>query len=145
MAENKTKMTDASVEDFLNSIEHDVKRADSLRILEMMKKITGLEPKMWGDMMVGFGSYHYKYKSGHEGDIFQVGFSPRKSYLSLYLFYGFQHHPLMKKLGKHKGGKACLNINKLADVDEDILYKLIEFGFQSSAGGDNPYAKMETC
>ena len=111
----------------------------------MMEEITGLPPKMWGDVMIGFGSYHYKYDSGHEGDIFQVGFSPRKSYLSLYLFYGYRHHPLMKKLGKHKGGKSCLNINRLADVDEDILYQLIEFGFKSSAGGDNPYAKMERC
>lgn len=145
MAENKTKETNESVEDFLDSIKHAGKRDDSYKILEMMKEITGLPPKMWGDAMIGFGSYHYKYKSGHEGDIFQVGFSPRKSYLSFYLFYGYKHHPLMKKLGKHKGGKACLNINKLADVDEDILYKLIEFGFQSSAGGDNPYAKMESC
>lgn len=145
MAENKTKQTDASVEDFLNSILHDGKRADSYAILEMMKEVTGLPPKMWGDAMIGFGSYHYKYASGHEGDIFQVGFSPRKQYLSLYLFYGYKHHPLMKELGKFKGGKSCLNINKLADVDEDVLYKLIEFGYETSAGGDNPYAKMESC
>lgn len=145
MAENKTKETNASVIDFLGSIEHEGKRADSQKILEMMKKVTGLPPKMWGDVMIGFGTYHYKYESGREGDIFRVGFSPRKSYLSLYLFYGFQNHPLMKKLGKHKGGKACLNINKLADVDEEILYKLIEFGFESSGDGDNPYAKTVSC
>lgn len=145
MVENKTKQSEESVEEFLNSIEHDGKRSDSFKILQIMKDITNLPPKMWGDAMIGFGSYHYKYKSGHEGDIFQIGFSPRKSYLSFYLFYGYQHHPLMKKLGKYKGGKACLNVNKLTDIDEEILYQLIEYGFKISAGGDNPYAKMESC
>lgn len=145
MAENKTKLTDASVEDFLNSILHDGKRSDSYFILEMMKEITGLPPKMWGDVMVGFGSYHYKYNSGHEGDIFQIGFSPRKRYLSLYLFCGFQNHPLMKKLGKFKNGKACLNINKLADVDTDVLHQLVKAAFEIATGGDNPYAKTVSC
>lgn len=145
MAENKTKETDANVDDFLNAIKHDGKRDDSFKILEIMKDVTGLPPKMWGDAMVGFGTYHYKYKSGHEGDIFQVGFSPRKSYLSFYLFSGYKHHPLMEKLGKFKGGRACLNINKLADVDKDILYQLIQFGFEVSAGAHNPYCTMDSC
>lgn len=145
MAENKTKETDANVDDFLKSIPHDGKRSDSYKILDMMKKITNLSPKMWGDAMIGFGSYHYKYNSGREGDIFRVGFSPRKSYLSLYLFYGFKNHPLTKKLGKHKGGKACLNINKLADVNEDILYKLVEYGYEVSGDAKNPYCTTEKC
>ncbi len=145
MAENKTKQTDDSVTDFLNSILHDGKRSDSYEIMEMMKEITGLTPKMWGDAMVGFGSYHYKYNSGHEGDIFQIGFSPRKQYISVYLFYGFQNHPLMKKLGKYKNGKACLNINKLADVDTNILYQLIEYAFEISTDGENPYANTVSC
>ncbi len=129
MAENKTKENDASVDDFLNAVENDQKREDSYVILEMMKKITGLTPKMWGDSMVGFGSYHYKYISGREGDIFKCGFSPRKQYLSLYLFYGFQKHELMKKLGKYKAGKACLNIKKLDDVDVSILHSLVAITF----------------
>lgn len=129
MAENKTKETEESVEDFLNSIDHDQRRADSFKVLEMMKEITEISAKMWGGAIVGFGSYHYKYKSGREGDSFKCGFSPRKKYLSLYLFYGFQDHKLMKKLGKYKAGKACLNINKLADVDLEILKTLITIAY----------------
>ena len=145
MVENKTNQSEESVEEFLNVIEHDGKRADNFKILQIMEYITDLTLKMWGDPMIGFGSYHYKYKSGYEGDIFQIGFSPPKSYLSFYLFYGYQHHPLMKKLGKYRGRKACLIVNKLADINEEILYQLIAYGFKISAGGENPYAKIESC
>lgn len=128
MAGNKTKPTDAKVEDFLNTVEHPQKRADSFKILEMMKDITGEKPVIWGDSIVGFGVYHYKYKTGREGDWPIVGFSPRKQNLSIYLMIGFESElkPVLLKLGKYKTGVSCLYINKLKDVDTDILRDLIE-------------------
>ncbi|MEP0264584.1 DUF1801 domain-containing protein [Dokdonia sp.] len=127
MSDVKTKVNDASVEDFLHAIEHPVKRADSLVLLQLMTDITGLAPKMWGESIVGFDTYHYVYASGREGDWPLVGFSPRKQNISLYIMPGFNNFgPLLEKLGKHKTSKACLYINKLADVDIEILKKLIE-------------------
>ena len=127
MSDPKTKVNDASVEDFLNAVEHPVKRADSFILLEMMTEITGVAPKMWGGSIVGFDTYHYIYASGREGDWPIVGFSPRKQNISLYIMPGFNNfEPLLKKLGKHKTSKACLYINKLADVDLEILKKLIQ-------------------
>lgn len=126
-SENKTKATNQSVEAFLNSVEHEQKRLDSFEILEMMKEITGHQPKMWGDSIIGFGDYHYKYASGREGDWFLVGFSPRKQNLTLYVMAGINQYPeLLEKLGKHKTSKACLYINKLTDVDKTVLRKLIK-------------------
>jgi len=108
MAELKTKPTDQSPEAFLNGLAEENKRRDAFTILELMRKITRAEPKMWGASIVGFGEYHYKYASGREGDWPLVGFSPRKQDLTLYLMYGFeQHGDLMAKLGKYKTGKAC--------------------------------------
>ncbi len=128
--ENKTKANGKSVDDFINSIDNEKKIADSYKILELMKEVTGLEAVMWGDSMIGFGKYHYKYKTGREGDTFLVGFSPRKTKFSLYLMYELEKQAdLLDKLGKHKFGKACLYINKLADVDLDILKQLIERAF----------------
>ena len=125
-AENKTKKTEASVEEFLNAVEHEGKRKDSFTILEMMKDITGEEPKMWGSSIVGFGSYHYKYASRREGDMPITGFSPRKQSLTLYIMPGFDaYESLLGKLGKHKLGKSCLYINKLADVDLKVLRELV--------------------
>jgi hypothetical protein len=130
MAENKTVPTDQDVEQFLNSVEDERKRQDSFTILELMKQITGEEPKMWGSSMVGFGSYHYKYDSGREGDMMLTGFSPRKQNLTLYLMGGFeQHEELLKKLGKHTLGKGCLYIKRLSDVDMPTLKTLIEESF----------------
>jgi hypothetical protein len=127
MAELKTKPTDMSVENFLDGIDDERKRQDSFAILEMMKQITGAEPKMWGDTMVGFGDYHYKYESGREGNTFLTGFSPRKQNLTLYIMAGFdEQDALLNKLGKHKTGKSCLYINKLADVDQSVLKEMIE-------------------
>ena len=127
MSEPKTKKNDASVEKFLNAVEPDRKREDSFTILEMMKEITGEEPSMWGENMIGFGSYHYTYASGREGDWFVTGFSPRKQSLTLYLMYGFEKFgDLLEKLGRHKIGKACLYINKLEDVDQKVLKQLIK-------------------
>ena len=127
MAELKTKKNAASVEEFLNAVENKRRREDGFHLLELMGEVTGEEPAMWGTSMVGFGSYHYKYASGHEGDSFLVGFSPRKQSLSVYIMSGFaEYADLMGKLGKHKTGKACLYINKLADVDEQVLRELVK-------------------
>ena len=127
MSDVKTKVNDASVEDFLNAVAHPVKKADSFILLEMMTEVTGVAPKMWGDSIVGFDSYHYVYASGREGDWPMVSFSPRKQNISLYIMPGFVNFDdLLKKLGKHKTSKACLYINKLADVDLDILKELIQ-------------------
>lgn len=127
MAELKTKVNDASVSDFLNSVEHTQRREDSLVILDMMKEATGTEPKMWGTTIVGFGIHHYTYESGREADWFQVGFSPRKRQLVLYIMPGFsRYEELLSQLGKHKTGKSCLYINKLDDIDQNVLKELIE-------------------
>ena len=126
MAELKTILNDASVEKFLDGVKDERKRRDSFKILALMKKITKEEPKMWGTSIVGFGSYHYKYESGREGDWFLTGFSPRKQNLTIYVMSGFKaYNELMKKLGKHKTGSSCLYINKLEDVDLSVLKALI--------------------
>ncbi len=126
MSELKTQKNDESVEEFLNGVENDRRREDSFAILELMKAVTGEEPSMWGPSIVGFGSYHYKYASGREGDWMKVGFSPRKQNLTLYIMDGFNsHEDLLKKLGKHKTGKSCLYINKLEDVDQEVLKELV--------------------
>ncbi|ELR68550.1 hypothetical protein C900_00291 [Fulvivirga imtechensis AK7] len=127
MAELKTKVTDDSVVSFLAGLKDDKKREDAHRVLAIMKEITKSEPKMWGPTIVGFGSYHYKYASGREGDWFVTGFSPRKQALTLYIMAGFsQYDVLMQKLGKYKTGKSCLYVKKLDDIDENILRQLIE-------------------
>ncbi len=131
MAENKTKPTEASVVEFLNTVEHETRRADAFRVLELMKEVTGEEPVMWGPSIVGFGSYHYKYDTGREGDMCMTGFSPRKTSLTIYIMPGFdRYEELMARLGKHKTGKSCLYINKLADVDEEVLKELITEEYQ---------------
>ena len=126
MAELKTKQNKASVAAFLNAIDDKQKRADAKKVASMMREATGSRAKMWGTSIVGFGSYHYKYASGREGDWMLVGFSPRKQNLTLYIMPGFRNFDgLLGKLGKHKTGKSCLYINKLADVDEKVLARLI--------------------
>lgn len=126
MAELKTKPTKADVEKFLNSIKDEKKGEDSFKILKLMKQITKEEPIMWGPSIVGFGSYHYKYESGREGDMCITGFSPRKQNLTIYILPGFKRYSeLMKKLGKHKTGSSGLYINKLEDVDLKVLKQLI--------------------
>ncbi len=126
MAELKTQPNDASVEAFLNAIPDERKRADAFAVLELMKQATGEEPVMWGDAIVGFGEYRYRYASGREGDWPLVAFSPRKQNLTLYIMSGFDgYDELMARLGKHKTGKSCLYINKLADVDLAVLEELV--------------------
>jgi len=126
MSENKTRPTDENVLAFLQSVDNKTRREDGLKILEMIKEITGEDAVMWGTSIVGFGSYHYKYESGREGDMPLVGFSPRKQSMTVYIMPGFDaYDDLLGALGKHKVGKSCLYINKLADVDEDVLRDLI--------------------
>jgi len=126
MAELKTKPNQSSVLDFLNSVENEKKRADSFAILDLMRVVTGVEPIMWGDSIIGFGTYHYKYASGREADWFLTGFSPRKQSLTLYIMSGFsEYDQLLSKLGKHKTGKSCLYINKLGDVNMGVLRDLV--------------------
>ena len=134
MAKNvelKTKLNDASVEDFINAVEDEAIRADCFEIAKLMKQVTKAEPKMWGASIVGFGSYHYKGASGREGDWMLVGFSPRKQNLTLYIMAGFDGYPeLLKKLGKFSTGKSCLYIKKLADVDKKVLKELVSESVQ---------------
>jgi hypothetical protein len=127
MAEAKTKKTPGTPKAFLAALPDAQQREDSLKILAMMQKITGEQPYMWAASMIGFGTYHYKYESGREGDCFMTGFSPRKDKLSLYITSGFDQFPeLMAKLGKYKTGKSCLYIKKLDDIDVPTLQKLIK-------------------
>ncbi len=127
MAELKTKENDASVKEFLNSVTDEKKRQDSFTIMNLMQEVTGEEPRMWGDSIVGFGHYHYKYASGREGDWFLTGFSPRKQSLTLYIMSGFdKYDALMSKLGKFKTGKSCLYVKKMEDVDETVLRELVK-------------------
>ena len=133
MSQNKTQKTGASVEDFLSAIENRRRREDGFAVLAMMREITGLEPEMWGPSIIGFGDYHYKYESGREGDFFLTGFSPRKQSLTLYIMSGLEGSgDLLGELGKHRTGAACLYINKLADVDVDVLRDLIRISFESA-------------
>ena len=126
MAELKTKRNEQSVEAFLNGVVDEKKRQDSYTVLELMKQVTGTEPEMWGSSIVGFGSYHYKYESGREGDWFLTGFSPRKQSLTLYIMSGFsEYEALLNKLGKYKTGKACLYVKKIEDIDLPTLRELV--------------------
>ena len=126
MGELKTKPTNASVEKFLNQISDEARREDCFQIAKMMEQITGEKPKMWGASIVGFGSYHYKYASGQEGDWPLTAFAPRKQDLTLYIMPGFaEYGDLMKQLGKHRTGRSCLYIKRLSDVHVPTLKKLI--------------------
>ena len=134
MAELKTKKNKASVSAFLNSITDDQQRKDAKAIAKIMREVTGKKATMWGDSIVGFGQYDYKYASGHEGSWPLAGFSPRKGNLSVYIMDGFKERAaLLKKLGKHKTGRACLYIKRLEDVDLGVLKKLIAASVKSKA------------
>jgi len=126
MVELKTKAKDASVEGFLSTIEDEKKRQDSFVLLELMKRATQIEPKLWGDSIVGFGDFHYKYASGREGDWFRVGFSPRKQALTIYLMQTqMPTTDLLARLGKYKRGVACLYVKQLEDIDLGVLEQVI--------------------
>jgi hypothetical protein len=137
MAENKTKPTAASVEKFINTVKDEQKRKDSFVLLEMMKKASGEEPKMWGTSLIGFGNVKLKSPAtGREVDWLRIGFSPRKANFSLYLFGNIKKHAAaLKKLGKHKTGMGCLYINRLEDVDLKVLKGLIETSLKAGFFG----------
>jgi hypothetical protein len=129
MATNKTRATDASVSAFIEAVDNDTRRADAKTLLKLMKDVTGWKAKLWGPTIIGFGAYHYTYASGHSGSICALGFSPRKSSLVVYVADFPGKAGLLESLGKHKGGlKQCLYINKLADVDLEVLRKILEGG-----------------
>ena len=126
MAKNKTTETALSVTDFINSVKDEAKRKDCFDFIKLLKKQTGLEPKMWGPSIVGFGSHHYKYESGREGDSPNIAFSPRASSIAIYLSANFKNRDtLLEKFGKYKSDKGCVHIKTLADIDKDILREMI--------------------
>ena len=126
MSDLKTRPNDASVEELLGQVEDPARRRDCQELVEIMRRVTGEEPKMWGPSIVGFGSYHYRYASGREGDWMAVGFSPRKRDLTLYIMAGFSRYgELLERLGKHKHGKSCLYVQRLDDVDREVLEELV--------------------
>lgn len=129
MADNKTKATEISPAAFIAGIDHPTRRADAETLDALFRDITGWQPRMWGPTIIGYGAYHYTYDSGREGDMCATGFSPRKANLSLYIMPGYQDFGhIINRLGKHKLGKACLYINKLADVDIDVVAEIIQAG-----------------
>ncbi|MEX0811484.1 MAG: DUF1801 domain-containing protein [Chitinophagales bacterium] len=126
MSELKTKVNDADVSAFIDKVADEQKRKDSYQLIELMSKVSGAPPKMWGESIVGFGSYHYKYKSGREGDWMLCGFSPRKANISVYTMCDIEKNKdLLSKLGKYKSGKSCLYIKRLSDIDEKVLEQLV--------------------
>ncbi|WP_062104362.1 DUF1801 domain-containing protein [Bacillus niameyensis] len=127
MYELKTKENDESVIEFIESVDSPKKREDAYKLLDIFTETSGYEAKMWGPSIIGFGSYHYKYESGHEGDAPLVGFSPRKAKISLYFATGdTKRDEILKKFGKHTSGKACVYISKVADIDVEVLRELIK-------------------
>ena len=130
-AENKTKATSVSPESFIQTVEHDVRRADAKVLLDLFADVTQLVPRMWGPSIIGYGRYHYKYESGREGEFMMTGFSPRKANQVIYIMPGYtDHSAILDRIGKYKIGKSCLYINKLADIDLDVLRELITSGFE---------------
>lgn len=131
MSENKTQATTQSVADFIAAVEHPTRRADAVALNAMFRDVTGWQPRMWGPSMIGYGAYHYTYDSGRSGDFLATGFSPRKSSMSIYIMPGYaDFSDILARLGKHKIGKSCLYINKLADVDMNVLQELVRAGLK---------------
>jgi len=129
MAQNKTQVTDQNVDDFIAAVAHPTRRSDARQLNDLFCTITGWQPRMWGPSIIGYGQYHYTYDSGREGDFLATGFSPRKANLSIYILPGYTDFgAILARLGKHKIGKSCLSINKLADIDMGVLEDLIRAG-----------------
>lgn len=140
MAELKTKKNDASVKKFLGAVKDEQKRKDSFEILEMMENITKERPKMWGKSIIGFGDYHYKYKSGREGDWFFLGLSPGAQNISIHIISGFKEHKeLLKDLGKFKNSVSCLYIKKLEDINKKVLEKFLKLSWKDMKSGKLNY------
>ncbi|MDE0803146.1 MAG: DUF1801 domain-containing protein [Acidimicrobiales bacterium] len=138
MGENKTQKTDADVEAFLATVEHDTRRKDARRVCELMREVTGEEPSMWGDAIIGFGDYEYRYASGREGNWFRVGLSPRKQNLTVYFMDGFdRHRDLLADLGPHKTSVSCLYVTRLERIDEAVLVEMIRRSWEAGAMGES--------
>jgi hypothetical protein len=141
MAELKTTQNDNDPQAVIEAIENEAKRADAARLLHLMAEATGDSPKLWGSSMIGFGSFHYRYASGHEGDTMKVGFAARKTALTL---YGLQGHPrsddLLATLGTHTLGKGCVYIKRLDDVNADVLRDLVSYAYSEADGSSGPSA-----
>lgn len=131
MAKNKTEATARSVDDFIATLDDEMRRDDAYALIKMFKEITGFDAKMWGPSIIGFGTHHYKYESGHEGDMPLACFSPRKTAMVLYLSSFDKKEDLLKKLGKHKSSKGCVYIKKLEDVDREVLKKMVINSFKN--------------
>ncbi|CAA9201057.1 hypothetical protein FLA105534_03380 [Flavobacterium bizetiae] len=133
MAKNKTTETNESIVDFIDAfVEDETKKKDAFELVKIMQEVSHFEPKMWGPSIIGFGSYHYKYASGHEGDAPLVAFSPRKAAISLYVYTAPEDRDeLLAKLGKHKSSKGCIYVKKLADIDVDVLKNMIAISLEN--------------
>lgn len=131
MSTNKTQPTGQSPAEFIASVEHERRRRDGKNLLKFFQDVTGFTPKMWGPTIVGYGRYHYIYDSGREGDFLATGFSPRKASLSIYIMPGYQDYgEILSRLGKHKLGRSCLYVNKLDDIDMEVLAGLVRAGLR---------------
>ncbi len=131
MSENKTKPTDVKIADFIANIEHPTRRADAQTLDDMFRRLTGWQPRMWGPTIIGYGQYDYTYESGRTGSSLATGFSPRKANLVLYIMPGYADFGhILDRLGKHKLGRSCLYINKLADVDMDVVSEIVQAGLE---------------
>ena len=129
MSENKTQPNALSVDSFLRAIPHETRRADAMELDRLFRRVTGWAPRMWGDAIVGYGQYHYIYDSGREGDFLATGFSPRKANMAIYIMPGYADYgAMLDRLGRHKLGKSCLYVNKLADVDLTVVEELVRAG-----------------
>lgn len=129
MSDNKTVATDQDPKAFIHSVDHPTRRGDALVLLDLFAEVTGYQPTMWGPSIIGYGRYHYRYATGREGDFLATGFSPRKANLSIYIMPGYQDYSeILARLGKHKTGASCLYVNKLADIDLDVLREVIRAG-----------------
>ncbi|MEM7216290.1 MAG: DUF1801 domain-containing protein [Pseudomonadota bacterium] len=128
-ADMKTRQNDADALDFIRSVEHERRREDGFALLEFFNRVTGWKPKMWGDSIIGYGRYEYKYQSGREGEYFITGFSPRKTAISIYIMPGYRDMTeKLSRLGKHKSGKSCLYINRITDIDQQVLEEIVMDG-----------------
>lgn len=131
MSDNKTTVTDVAVDEYLSQVEPDRRRVDAQRLDQIFREVSGFAPRMWGPSIVGYGRYHYRYESGREGDFLATGFAPRKANLVIYIMPGYtDFSAILARLGKHKIGKSCLYINKLDDIDLDVLKELIAAGIE---------------
>ncbi len=131
MSDNKTTVTDVAVDEYLSQVEPERRRVDAQRLDQIFREASGFAPRMWGPSIVGYGRYHYRYESGREGDFLATGFAPRKANLVIYIMPGYtDFSAILARLGKHKIGKSCLYINKLDDIDLDVLKELIAAGIE---------------